>query len=153
MDTKLSDMDSNVGVWEGGVATWSPSAWLTQTQVSETRMEKAQAWETLALEAQARIALQPKPSVTELPATIPSKQESLQLVNNMSKKSCEGFPPRLLWSSKVDYILALMGYSLMPSGILRFVSYWVHKGSCKSGTRTCGPKRDNGGEVSPGFQC
>ncbi|XP_028644674.1 orphan sodium- and chloride-dependent neurotransmitter transporter NTT5 [Grammomys surdaster] len=130
MDTRLSDMDSNLGGWEDDLATWSPSVWITQTQVSETRMEKAQAWETLALEAQARIALQPKPSVTELSTVTPLKQESLQLVKRMSQKSSEGFPPRLLWSSKVEYLLALMGYMVMPSGILRFVTCWVHKGSC-----------------------
>ncbi|XP_076789975.1 orphan sodium- and chloride-dependent neurotransmitter transporter NTT5 isoform X2 [Arvicanthis niloticus] len=129
MDTRLSDTDSNLGGWEGDLVTWSPSAWITQAQVSETRMEKAQAWETLALEAQARVALQPKLSITELPTVIPLKQESLQLVKRMSNKSTEGFPARLLWSSKVEYVLALMGYMLMPSGLLRFVSYWVHKGS------------------------
>lgn len=135
MDTRLSDIDSNLGGWEGGLATWSPSTWVTQAQVSETRMEKAQAWETLALEAQARVALQPKASVTELLMATPPKQESLQLVKRMSKKSSEGFPPRLLWSSKVEYVLALMAYMLMPSGLLRFVSYWAHKGSCKSGNQ------------------
>lgn len=135
MDTRLSDTDSNLGGWEGDLVTWSPSAWITQAQVSETRMEKAQAWETLALEAQARVALQPKLSITELPTVIPLKQESLQLVKRMSNKSTEGFPPRLLWSSKVEYVLALMGYMLMPSGLLRFVSYWVHNGSCKSGNQ------------------
>ncbi|GAB1292062.1 Solute carrier family 6, member 16 [Apodemus speciosus] len=130
MDTRLSDMDSNLGGWEGGLATWSPSAWIAQTQVSETRMAKAQAWETLALEAQARVALQPKPSLTELSTVTTLKQESSQSVTKMSKKGSEGFPPRLFWSSKVEYILALMGYVLMPSGLLRFVSHWVHRGNC-----------------------
>lgn len=135
MDTRLSDMDSNLGGWEGGLATWSPSAWIAQAQVSETRMAKAQAWETLALEAQARVTLQPKPSVTELSTVITLKQESSQFMTRMSKKGSEGFPPRPLWSSKAEYILALMGYVLMPSGLLRFVSYWVHRGNCKSGSQ------------------
>ncbi|XP_052019189.1 orphan sodium- and chloride-dependent neurotransmitter transporter NTT5 [Apodemus sylvaticus] len=125
MDTRLSDMDSNLGGWEGILATWSPSAWIAQAQVSETRMAKAQAWE-----AQARVALQPKPSLTELSTVTTLKQESSQLVTKISEKGSEGFPPRLIWSSKVEYILALMGYLLKPSGLLRFISYWIHRGNC-----------------------
>uniref|UniRef100_A0A8C6HLP6 Solute carrier family 6, member 16 n=1 Tax=Mus spicilegus TaxID=10103 RepID=A0A8C6HLP6_MUSSI len=126
-DSKLTDMDSNLGAWEVGMLTWSPSTWIAQAQVSETRMAKAQAWETLAL---ARITLQPKPSVTELATVTTLEQESSELVNRMSRESSEGYPPRQLWASKVEYILAIMSYLLMPSGVLRFASGWVHKGSC-----------------------
>lgn len=97
-------------------------------------MAKAQAWESLALEAQARIALQSKPSITELPVVMTVKQES-QLVNRMNTEDSKNFPPRPFWSSKTEYILAIMGYLMMPSGLLRFVSYWVHKGNCKSGNQ------------------
>lgn len=131
-DSKLTDMDSHLGAWEVGMLTWSPSTWIAQAQVSETRMAKAQAWETLAL---ARITLQPKPSVTELATVTTLEQESSELVNRMSRESSEGYPPRQLWASKVEYMLAIMSYLLMPSGVLRFASGWVHKGSCKSGNQ------------------
>ncbi|XP_031242436.1 orphan sodium- and chloride-dependent neurotransmitter transporter NTT5 isoform X2 [Mastomys coucha] len=130
MDTKLSDTDSNFGAWESDLVTWSQSAYIVQDQVSETRMAKAQAWEILALEAQARIALQSKPSITELPVVMTVKQESSQLVNRMNTEDSKNFPPRPFWSSKTEYILAIMGYLMMPSGLLCFVSYWVHKGNC-----------------------
>lgn len=133
--TKLSEMDSNLLVWEDGtLATWSTSAWIAQAQVSESRVAKAQAWETLALEAQARGALQfNKPSTTEYSMETTPKQESPIELNKTSKENSNVFPPWLLWSSKAEYILALMGYLVMPSGLLRFVTCWVHKGSCKSG--------------------
>ncbi|XP_032751035.1 orphan sodium- and chloride-dependent neurotransmitter transporter NTT5 [Rattus rattus] len=130
--TKLSEMDSDLLVWEDGtLATWSTSAWIAQAQVSESRVAKAQAWETLALEAQARGALQfNKPSTTEYSMETTRKQESSIELNKTSKENSNVFPPWLLWSSKAEYILALMGYLVMPSGLLRFVTCWVHKGSC-----------------------
>ncbi|OBS60342.1 hypothetical protein A6R68_08494 [Neotoma lepida] len=98
---------------------------MTQPQASETRVAKAQAWESHALVAQARGGLQPKTSAIEEAIVTTSEEKK-----NMSKEESEVFVPRPLWSSKVKYILALMSYLLMPSYLWSFVLQWLHRGGC-----------------------
>ncbi|CAH7457184.1 Slc6a16 [Phodopus roborovskii] len=59
-----------------------------------------------------------------------TKEERLLEMRNMNEKDNKVFAPRPVWSSKFQYILALMSYMLMPSRIWRFVSLWLHKGGC-----------------------
>ncbi|KAL1769376.1 orphan sodium-and chloride-dependent neurotransmitter transporter NTT5 [Sigmodon hispidus] len=127
-DSRLSELEPHLEELEGVTpVAWSVSAWVAQDQVSETRVAKAQAWETLALEAQVRPSLQPKPSNVEETAVTTS-----EVISYMSKKESKVSTPcpRLLWSSKLKYILALNTYLLMPYRLWRFVSQWLHKGGC-----------------------
>lgn len=95
-------------------------------------MAKAQAWETLALEAQARGATQPRSSTIEEAPVTTLRQESSEEMTKSNEEDREVFIPHPLWSSKVEYILALMGYLMNPGRLWRFVSQWLHKGGCKS---------------------
>ncbi|CAO2632832.1 Orphan sodium- and chloride-dependent neurotransmitter transporter NTT5 [Lemmus lemmus] len=46
----------------------------------------------------------------------------------MIREESDVFLPRQLWSSKYKYILAMISYLLMPAGLWRFVSQWLHRG-------------------------
>ncbi|XP_060232069.1 orphan sodium- and chloride-dependent neurotransmitter transporter NTT5 [Meriones unguiculatus] len=112
------------------LTTWSESAWVAEAKVSKSRMAKAQAWETLALEAQARGGIQPKSSPIEEATVTIVTQESSEDMTKINKEDSDDFTPRPLWSSKVEYILALMGYLMNPGRLWRFVSRCLHKGGC-----------------------
>ncbi|XP_026644871.1 orphan sodium- and chloride-dependent neurotransmitter transporter NTT5-like [Microtus ochrogaster] len=123
--SRLSELESNTEEREGGILTWCVSAWDTQAAVSETRVAKAQAWETHALEAQVRGGPQPKPRATK-EATVTISEET----RYMSREESDVFLPRQLWSSKLKFILVMVSYLLMPIQLWRFVSQWLHKGGC-----------------------
>ncbi|XP_042556038.1 orphan sodium- and chloride-dependent neurotransmitter transporter NTT5 [Dipodomys spectabilis] len=107
----------------------SLGSWVSETQLSETRAAKAQAWETQAFEAQAR-ANQPKRSLPEATAASVPKHKPFKEEEVTNNKQNDVFLSRPLWSSKAEYILAQLGYSLRPVNFWRFIFLCLHSGGC-----------------------
>ena len=134
---KASSAESSLAsqTWEDkGVGTWSLTAWVSEAQALEARAARAQAWETQACEAQSR-ASQPRPtSVSGVEAAPVLKQRLLPAkVQVPEKEKSEVLFTRPFWSSKVEYILAQVGYSMRPGSLWHFCYLWLHSGGCKSG--------------------
>ncbi|XP_068384347.1 orphan sodium- and chloride-dependent neurotransmitter transporter NTT5 [Eschrichtius robustus] len=131
---KASSAESSLAsqTWEDkGVGTWSLTAWVSEAQALEARAARAQAWETQACEAQSR-ASQPKPtSVSGVEAAPVLKQRLLPAkVQVPEKEKSEVLFTRPFWSSKVEYILAQVGYSMRPGSLWHFCYLWLHSGGC-----------------------
>ncbi|KAL2762969.1 orphan sodium- and chloride-dependent neurotransmitter transporter NTT5 [Daubentonia madagascariensis] len=111
--------------------TWSTIVCASEAQASATRAAKAQAWETQAFEAQARASYPKQTSVLEAATVSVLKQEPLnENVHVTEKEESEALLTRPLWSTKVEYILAQMGYSVRPSSFWYFTTLWLHSGNC-----------------------
>ena len=97
-------------------------------------MVKALASEIQAGEAQHR-ASQCRPiNVLEVEATQSLNQEPLpEKVQVAEEEKSEVLRTRPCWSSKVEYILSQVGYSMKISNLWRFLLLWLHNGGCKSG--------------------
>ncbi|XP_054444388.1 orphan sodium- and chloride-dependent neurotransmitter transporter NTT5-like [Pteronotus mesoamericanus] len=107
-------------------------ACISNTQALETRVAKAEAWETQAREAQRR-GTQPKQTfAVQLQAAQPLKRKpSIKKVKVPEKKKKSEAPfIRPLWSNKVEYILTQVGYSVRAINLWRFPYLWLHNGGC-----------------------
>lgn len=146
---KASSTDSNLSESFPGSHTWenkgpgSLVAWASDTQTLEARAEKAKAWETQAYEAQKRYTQPKQTSVLGLESAQALKQKPLIKMTEVpekkkKKKKSEAPYTRPLWSNKVEYILAQVGYSVRAINLWRFPYLWLHHGGCKSGDQESG---------------
>lgn len=100
----------------------------------EVRIAQAEAWEVQASEAERRRSNQIRTSsLLEMEDTTVLQKPSLKKmeVSEMEKSKVVSTRPR--WSSKAEYILALVGFSLRAINLWRFPHLWLHNGGCKSG--------------------
>ncbi|KAF6079452.1 hypothetical protein HJG60_017618 [Phyllostomus discolor] len=141
--SKASSTDSALSVPFLGSQIWEdqglgpPVASASDAEPLEVRIAKAKAWETQAYEAQKK-ATQPKQtSVLRLESAQPLKQKPLikrmevpekKKKEEEKKKSSEVPYTRPLWSNKVEYILAQVGYSVRSINLWRFPYMWLHHG-------------------------
>ncbi|KAM4825146.1 orphan sodium- and chloride-dependent neurotransmitter transporter NTT5 isoform 2-T3 [Thomomys bottae] len=106
-----------------------PNPWSSETQFSESRTAKAQAWETHAFEAQTR-ASPPKRSLMDATAASAPKHKSFKEKQMISDKQRDVILTRPLWSSKAEYLLAQVGYSMKPAGFWPFIFLCLQLGGC-----------------------
>lgn len=110
--------------WEG---------WVSKAQALEARARKAQAWEAQACGAPGRFN-QLRQTFFEVETAQILKQEHLPEKEEVpEKEKSEIFFTHPLWSNKVEYILAQVGYSMRTFSLWCFSYLWLHDGGCKSG--------------------
>ncbi|XP_036996825.2 orphan sodium- and chloride-dependent neurotransmitter transporter NTT5 isoform X2 [Artibeus jamaicensis] len=132
-DSSLSDSLSGSQVWENkGLASLAARA--SDTETLAARAAKAEAWETQASEGQ-RMGTRPKKTFTlGVKSAQPLKQKPLIKKTEVpekkkkKKKSSEVPDTRPLWSNKVEYMLAQVGYSVRAINLWRFPYLWLHNG-------------------------
>lgn len=134
--SKSSSIETKLSEGFGGILAWEDegaAAAVSEAQATAARAARAQVWEAHASEAKSRTG-HPK-HVSELRMRsssllkrIFSNEEFLVDEEGESKALT-----RPIWSGKVEYILAQLGYNLKPSNIWWFVSLWLHCGGCESG--------------------
>ncbi|XP_050628358.1 orphan sodium- and chloride-dependent neurotransmitter transporter NTT5 isoform X2 [Macaca thibetana thibetana] len=130
--TVISDTVPGSQTWEDkGPFTWSAASGTSEAQVSAARVAEAKALEAHVFEAQAR-ASQPKQiSVLEAAtASILKQKSTYEKVQMTEKKESEVLLARPFWSSKAEYILAQVGFSMKPSCLWRFAHLWLNSGGC-----------------------
>nr|XP_055093134.1 orphan sodium- and chloride-dependent neurotransmitter transporter NTT5 isoform X4 [Symphalangus syndactylus] len=114
-----------------GPLTWSATSWTSEAQVSAARVAEAQAREAHAFEAQARTSQPKQISVLEASAASALNQKpTYEKVQMTEKKESEALLARPFWSSKTEYILAQVGFSMKPSCLWRFAYLWLNSGGC-----------------------
>ncbi|XP_058281564.1 orphan sodium- and chloride-dependent neurotransmitter transporter NTT5 isoform X3 [Hylobates moloch] len=114
-----------------GPLTWSATSWTSEAQVSAARVAEAQAREAHAFEAQARTSQPKQISVLEASAASALNQKpTYEKVQMTEKKESEVLLARPFWSSKTEYILAQVGFSMKPSCLWRFAYLWLNSGGC-----------------------
>lgn len=119
--------------WEKkGTAACAEMAWVSEAQALEARAGEAQAWEAQACKIQGRFNQLRQTSSLEVETARILKQEPVPEKVPEKEKS-EDFFIRPLWSNKVEYIMAQVGYSVRTLHIWRFIYMWLHHGGCKSG--------------------
>ncbi|XP_063557589.1 orphan sodium- and chloride-dependent neurotransmitter transporter NTT5 isoform X3 [Gorilla gorilla gorilla] len=130
--TVISDSVPGSQKWEDkGSLTWSATSWTSEAQVSAARVAEAQAWEACAFEAQARTSQPKQISVLEaLTASALNQKPMYEKVQMTEKKESEVLLARPFWSSKTEYILAQVGFSMKPSCLWRFAYLWLNSGGC-----------------------
>ncbi|XP_054321695.1 orphan sodium- and chloride-dependent neurotransmitter transporter NTT5 isoform X2 [Pongo pygmaeus] len=130
--TVISDSVPGSQTWEDkGSLTWSATSWTSEAQVSATRVAEPQACEAHAFEAQARTSQPKQISVLEaLTASALNQKPMYEKVQMTEKKESEILLARPFWSSKTEYILAQVGFSMKPSCLWRFAYLWLNSGGC-----------------------
>ncbi|XP_045842726.1 orphan sodium- and chloride-dependent neurotransmitter transporter NTT5 [Meles meles] len=131
-ETELSEAFLGSQTWEDrSTANWPPMIWVSKSQALEARMAKALAWEIQAVEAHHRVS-QCKPiNGLEVEATQALNQKPLpKKVQVAEEEKREVLFTRPCWSSKVEYILAHVGYSMKINSHWRFFFLWLHNGGC-----------------------
>lgn len=109
-------------------------AWLSEVTALEAQTGKPKAWKTPACEVQDRFNRLRQTSVSKVEAAQILKQEPLpETVEVPEKEKSEVLFTRPLWSNKVEYILAQVGYSVDAISFWSFSNLWLHNGGCKSG--------------------
>ncbi|KAF5925930.1 hypothetical protein HPG69_000421, partial [Diceros bicornis minor] len=131
-ELKLSESAPGSQTWEDkGIATWSLTAWVSEAQASETQAAKAQAWEIHASEAQSRASQPRQTSVLPVAAAPALKRKLLpENVQVSEKETSKALFTRPLWSNKVEYMLAQVGYSMRAGSLWRFSFLWLRNGGC-----------------------
>lgn len=119
-----------------GIAGDAVVAWLSEATALEAQTWKSQAWKTPAHEVQNRFNQLRQTSVSKVEAAQVLKQEPLpekvEKVVSEEEKS-EVLYTRPLWSNRVEYILAQVGYSVKAISFWSFSNLWLQNGGCKSG--------------------
>ncbi|KAM5209433.1 orphan sodium- and chloride-dependent neurotransmitter transporter NTT5 isoform 3-T4 [Hipposideros larvatus] len=114
--------------WEKkGTAACAEMAWVSEAQALEARAGEAQAWEAQACKIQGRFNQLRQTSSLEVETARILKQEPVPEKVPEKEKS-EDFFIRPLWSNKVEYIMAQVGYSVRTLHIWRFIYMWLHHG-------------------------
>ncbi|XP_074172216.1 orphan sodium- and chloride-dependent neurotransmitter transporter NTT5 [Rhinolophus sinicus] len=114
-----------------GTAADAVVAWLSEATVLEAQTGKPQAWKTPACEVQDRFNQLRQTSVSKVEAAQVLKQEPLpEKVEVPEKEKSEVLFTRPLWSNKVEYILAQVGYSVNAISLWRFFNLWLQNGGC-----------------------
>lgn len=105
-----------------------------EKQGLEARIAEAEAWEVQAHEAEKRRSSQfRRPSMMEIEDAPVIRKSSLKKVALSEKEKSGVVSTRPPWSSKAEYILALVGFTLRALNLWRFPHLWLHNGGCKSG--------------------
>ncbi|KAM6154415.1 orphan sodium- and chloride-dependent neurotransmitter transporter NTT5 [Erethizon dorsatum] len=103
--------------------------WSLAPDDSVPPLSNAQAWEMYNLETQARVGLHQQSSVEELTPVSVLKSKPLEEQGQVVKREeNDDFFARPLWPRKAEYILALVGYTVRPANLWRFVYLWLHEG-------------------------
>lgn len=133
--TELSESSPGSQIWDKvRRATWSPTSWVSEAQGLEARAAKARAWEAQAFEAQSRASQSKQNSVLRMIAAPLAKRKHLpEKLQVPEKEKSKVLFTRPVWSNKVEYILAQVGYSVRPGDLWHFTFLWLHNGGCKSG--------------------
>lgn len=133
--TVISDTVPGSQTWEDkGPLTWSAASGTSEAQVSAARVAEAKTWEAHVFEAQARTSQPKQISVLEAAtASILKQKSTYEKVQITEKKESEVLLARPFWSSKAEYILAQVGFSMKPSCLWHFAHLWLNSGGCKSG--------------------
>lgn len=138
--SKASSIESALSANFPGSQVWddqdpgSLAAPALHTETLEARVAKAKAWETQAYEAQNKASQPKQTSVLRMESAPPLKQKPSIKKTKVPEKKKSGVPyTRPLWSNKVQYILAQVGYSVRAINLWWFPYMWLHHGGCKSG--------------------
>ncbi|XP_023399019.2 orphan sodium- and chloride-dependent neurotransmitter transporter NTT5 [Loxodonta africana] len=89
---------------------------------------KTQAWETPAWEVQSRDGQHKKATLSEIEAVSIPKHSTSALNVQVTKKKENEDSTRPLWSNKVEYILAQVGYSVGSINLWSFPNLWLQNG-------------------------
>nr|XP_008522027.1 PREDICTED: orphan sodium- and chloride-dependent neurotransmitter transporter NTT5 isoform X3 [Equus przewalskii] len=130
--TELSESSPGSQIWDKvRRATWSPTSWVSEAQGLEARAAKARAWEAQAFEAQSRASQSKQNSVLRMIAAPLAKRKHLpEKLQVPEKEKSKVLFTRPVWSNKVEYILAQVGYSVRPGDLWHFTFLWLHNGGC-----------------------
>ncbi|XP_040834140.1 orphan sodium- and chloride-dependent neurotransmitter transporter NTT5 [Ochotona curzoniae] len=131
--SKSSSIETKLSEGFGGILAWEDegaAAAVSEAQATAARAARAQVWEAHASEAKSRTGHLKHVSELRMRSSsllkrIFSNEEFLVDEEGESKALT-----RPIWSGKVEYILAQLGYNLKPSNIWWFVSLWLHCGGC-----------------------
>ncbi|KAK1329959.1 hypothetical protein QTO34_010143 [Cnephaeus nilssonii] len=100
-----------------------------EKQGLEARIAEAEAWEVQAHEAEKRRSSQfRRPSMMEIEDAPVIRKSSLKKVALSEKEKSGVVSTRPPWSSKAEYILALVGFTLRALNLWRFPHLWLHNG-------------------------
>ncbi|XP_049757719.1 orphan sodium- and chloride-dependent neurotransmitter transporter NTT5-like [Elephas maximus indicus] len=105
-----------------------PETWSTVTFVSETQVAKVRAWETQAWEAQSRSSQLKQDFLSKMESVSARRHRASSLKVQVTKKKKNEDSTRPLWSNKVEYILAQVGYSVGSMNIWSFPNLWIQNG-------------------------
>ncbi|XP_027985368.2 orphan sodium- and chloride-dependent neurotransmitter transporter NTT5 isoform X2 [Eptesicus fuscus] len=95
----------------------------------EARIAEAEAWEVQAAEAEKRRSSQfRRSSLLEMEDAPVIQKSSLKKVALLEKEKSGVVSTRPPWSSKAEYILALVGFTLRALNLWRFPHLWLHNG-------------------------
>ncbi|XP_016061554.1 PREDICTED: orphan sodium- and chloride-dependent neurotransmitter transporter NTT5 [Miniopterus natalensis] len=114
-------------IWENkDIGNRSLMPCVSESQALEDRAAKAQAWET---QAARRRSSQPKqiPHLGVEAAPFPKRKPSLKVAIS-EKENSEVLLIRPLWFSKIEYMMAQIGYSLRAIHLWRFPYLWLQNG-------------------------
>uniref|UniRef100_H0X1V3 Solute carrier family 6 member 16 n=1 Tax=Otolemur garnettii TaxID=30611 RepID=H0X1V3_OTOGA len=101
--------------------TWSATPSVTESQFSTSLVAKAEA----------RVSHTKQTSILEMASLSFLKQKHPDENVHVIKTEDSEVPlTRFLWSSKVEYILAQVGYTASPSNFWLFTTLWLHSGNC-----------------------
>uniref|UniRef100_A0A671EGV8 Solute carrier family 6 member 16 n=1 Tax=Rhinolophus ferrumequinum TaxID=59479 RepID=A0A671EGV8_RHIFE len=114
-----------------GIAADAVVAWLSEATALEAQTGKSQAWKTPACEVQDRFNQLRQTSVSKVEAAQVLKQEPLpEKVEVSEEEKSEVLYTRPLWSNRVEYILAQVGYSVKAISFWNFSNLWLQNGGC-----------------------